>query len=126
MASSRIFIKGLPPNISEADFRKHFSAQGREITDVKLIPQRRIGYVGYKTSEDASKAVKYFNRSYIRMSKIAVETARPVSYSSYLARLANTDGMLDLRPRPQQSPERRAFQTCIATIHHDQGQGAVG
>ncbi|KAH7197213.1 uncharacterized protein B0J16DRAFT_352295 [Fusarium flagelliforme] len=79
MASSRIFIKGLPPNISEADFRKHFSAQGREITDVKLIPQRRIGYVGYKTSEDASKAVKYFNKSYIRMSKIAVETARPIS-----------------------------------------------
>ncbi|KAF4446280.1 hypothetical protein F53441_10082 [Fusarium austroafricanum] len=79
MASSRIFIKGLPPNISEADFRKHFSAQGREITDVKLIPQRRIGYVGYKTPEDASKAVKYFNKSYIRMSKIAVETARPIS-----------------------------------------------
>ncbi|RSM18906.1 hypothetical protein CDV31_002228 [Fusarium ambrosium] len=79
MASSRIFIKGLPPNISEAEFRKHFSAKGREITDVKLIPQRRIGYVGYKTSEDATKAVKYFNKSYIRMSKIAVETARPIS-----------------------------------------------
>ncbi|KAF5006639.1 hypothetical protein FDECE_6995, partial [Fusarium decemcellulare] len=79
MASSRIFIKGLPPNITEAEFRKHFSAKGREITDVKLIPQRRIGYVGYKTSEDASKAVKYFNKSYIRMSKIAVESARPIS-----------------------------------------------
>ncbi|KAF4999182.1 hypothetical protein FGRMN_2641 [Fusarium graminum] len=79
MASSRIFIKGLPPNITEADFRKHFSAQGREITDVKLIPQRRIGYVGYKTPEDADKAVKYFNRSYIRMSKIVVESARPIS-----------------------------------------------
>jgi multiple RNA-binding domain-containing protein 1 len=81
MASSRIFIRGLPPNITEADFRKHFSAQGREITDVKLMPQRRIGYVGYKTAEDADKAVKYFNRSYIRMSKIAVESARPVSNS---------------------------------------------
>ncbi|KAF4976973.1 hypothetical protein FZEAL_6444 [Fusarium zealandicum] len=79
MASSRIFIKGLPPNITEADFRKHFSAKGREITDVKLIPQRRIGYVGYKTPEDASKAVKYFNRSYIRMSRIAVEIAKPIS-----------------------------------------------
>ncbi|KAM5355475.1 hypothetical protein ACJ41O_002121 [Fusarium nematophilum] len=79
MASSRIFIKGLPPNISEAEFRKHFSAKGREITDVKLIPQRRIGYVGYKTPEDASKAVKYFNKSYIRMSRIAVETAKPIS-----------------------------------------------
>ncbi|KPM38608.1 Multiple RNA-binding domain-containing protein 1 [Neonectria ditissima] len=79
MASSRIFVKGLPPNITEADFRKHFSAKGREITDVKLIPQRRIGYVGYKTPDDASKAVKYFNKSYIRMSKIGVETARPIS-----------------------------------------------
>ncbi|KAF7547730.1 hypothetical protein G7Z17_g7523 [Cylindrodendrum hubeiense] len=79
MASSRIFVKGLPPNITEADFRKHFSAQGREITDVKLIPQRRIGYVGYKTPDDATKAVKYFNKSYIRLSKIAVETARPIS-----------------------------------------------
>ncbi|EEU48062.1 uncharacterized protein NECHADRAFT_30669 [Fusarium vanettenii 77-13-4] len=84
MASSRIFIKGLPPNISEAEFRKHFSAKGREITDVKLIPQRRIGYVGYKTSDDATKAVKYFNKSYIRMSKIAVETARPISDPSLL------------------------------------------
>lgn len=78
MATSRIFVKGLPPNITEADFRKHFSAKNREVTDVKLIPQRRIGYVGYKTPEDASKAVKYFNKSYIRMSKILVESAKPV------------------------------------------------
>lgn len=78
MASSRIFIKGLPPNISEDDFRKHFSVNAT-ITDAKLIPHRRIGYVGYKTPEDAEKAVKYFNRSFIRMSKIGVEIARPVS-----------------------------------------------
>lgn len=79
MDTSRIFVKGLPPNITEADFRKHFSSKGREVTDIKLIPQRRIGYVGYKTPNDASQAVKYFNRSYIRMSKISVEPARPVS-----------------------------------------------
>ncbi len=78
MASSRIFIKGLPPTISEEDFKKHFSAQS-EITDAKLIPHRRIGYIGYKSLEDAEKAVKYFNRSFIRMSKIGVEIARPVS-----------------------------------------------
>jgi multiple RNA-binding domain-containing protein 1 len=78
MASSRVFIKGLPPTISEDEFRKHFSAQ-QEITDAKLIPHRRIGYVGYKTPEEAAKAVKYFNRSFIRMSKIGVEIARPVS-----------------------------------------------
>ncbi|KAG5977703.1 hypothetical protein E4U55_006596 [Claviceps digitariae] len=79
MATSRIFIKGLPPNITEAEFRNHFSAKNREITDVKLIPQRRIGYVGYKSQDDATSAVKYFNRSYIRMSKLSVEAARPIS-----------------------------------------------
>ncbi|CZR55050.1 probable multiple RNA-binding domain-containing protein 1 [Phialocephala subalpina] len=81
MESSRIFIKGLPPNITEEEFKKHFSAKSA-ITDAKLIPHRRIGYIGYKTPEDASKAVKYFNRSFIRMSKIGVEIARPISDST--------------------------------------------
>ena len=65
MASSRIFIKGLPPTITEAEARKHFSAGSREITDIKLIQHRRIGYIG--------------NRSYVRMSKISVEPAKAVS-----------------------------------------------
>ncbi|PQE18831.1 hypothetical protein CJF32_00006584 [Rutstroemia sp. NJR-2017a WRK4] len=81
MASSRIFIKGLPPNITEDEFKNHFGAK-QEITDAKLIPHRRIGYVGYKTPEEAAKAVKYFNRSFIRMSKIGVEIARPISDAS--------------------------------------------
>jgi multiple RNA-binding domain-containing protein 1 len=76
-ASSRIFVKGLPPTFSETDFRKHFS-QGREVTDAKIFPNRRIGYVGYKTPEDAQKAVKYFNKTFIRMSRIGVELARPI------------------------------------------------
>jgi len=77
MASSRIFIRGLPPSLSDAEFKKHFGTQGA-ITDTRIFPERRIGYVGYKTSEEAEKAVKYFNKSFIRMSRIAVETARPV------------------------------------------------
>ncbi|OAA81636.1 Nucleotide-binding, alpha-beta plait [Akanthomyces lecanii RCEF 1005] len=79
MATSRIFVKGLPTSLTEADFRKHFSAGNREVTDVKLMAQRRIGYVGYKSPEDAEKAVKYFHKTYIRMSKIAVEPARAIS-----------------------------------------------
>ncbi|KAK4039831.1 hypothetical protein C8A01DRAFT_46727 [Parachaetomium inaequale] len=79
MESSRIFVKNLPPTISEAEFRKHFSAEGREVTDVKLIPNRRIGFVGYKSHEDAATAVKYFNRSFIRMSRIGVDLAKPIA-----------------------------------------------
>ncbi|KAF7942146.1 hypothetical protein EAE99_000197 [Botrytis elliptica] len=81
MTSSRIFIKGLPPNITEDEFKTHFGAK-QEITDAKLISHRRIGYIGYKTPEEAAKAVKYFNKSFVRMSKIGVEIARPISDAS--------------------------------------------
>ncbi|WPH04890.1 RNA-binding domain-containing protein [Acrodontium crateriforme] len=76
-ASSRIFVKGLPPTFTEAEFRKHFG-QKSIVTDAKIFPNRRIGYVGFKTPEDARKAVKYFNKTFIRMSRIGVELARPV------------------------------------------------
>ena len=77
MESSRIFVKGLPPNLSDEEFKKHFSKQCA-ITDAKVIPHRRIGYVGYKSSEEAKRAVKYYHRSFIRMSRIYVEIARSV------------------------------------------------
>ncbi|PKS08241.1 hypothetical protein jhhlp_005183 [Lomentospora prolificans] len=82
MASSRIFVKGLPSTITEQEFRNHFGANGRQITDVRIIPNRRIGYVGYKTPDEAASAVKYFNRTFIRMSKLAVEIARPIGDAS--------------------------------------------
>lgn len=79
MDSSRIFVRGLPPNLTNEDFQRHFSNHG-PITDSKLIPHRRIGYIGYKTNDDAARAVKYFNKTFIRMSKIAVELARSVRH----------------------------------------------
>ena len=83
MESSRIFIHGLPSNLSVNEFRKHFSKISA-VTDAKYIPHRRIGYVGYKTYDDAQKAVKYYNKSFIHMSRIGVELARPVRGPSYL------------------------------------------
>ncbi len=80
MDTSRVFVKGLPPTINEATFRKHFDFAGH-VTDIKLIPHRRIGYVGYRSPEEAAKAVKRLNRSFIRMSKITVEPAKPVCCS---------------------------------------------
>ena len=80
MATSRIFVKGLPPTINEGECRKHFSQDGTmEVTDARIFPDRRIGYIGYKTPEDASRAVKYFNKTFMRMSRIGVEVARPAN-----------------------------------------------
>ncbi|KAF2435602.1 putative pre-rRNA processing protein Mrd1 [Tothia fuscella] len=81
MVSSRIFVKNLPPSLTEEEFKAHFS-QKHAVTDAKFIGHRRIGYVGYKTPEDAASAVTYFNKSFIRMSKIGVELARPVTDNS--------------------------------------------
>lgn len=105
--SSRLFVKNLPPTITEADFRKHFATGGRDVTDIKLIPKRRIGYVGYKTLEDAAKAVKFFNRSYIRMSKISVEIARPISDPSLpTAKKTAPRGQKKL-PTPEPEPKAK-------------------
>lgn len=65
------------------EFRKHFS-QHSAITDVKFMPHRRIGYVGYKSPKDAASAVKYHNKSFIRTSRIGVEIARSVEEQSPL------------------------------------------
>ena len=79
MESSRIFVKNLPPTITDAEIKSHFGANGRQVTDVKLISHRRIAFIGYKTALEAQQAIKYFDRSFIRMSRIAVELAKPVS-----------------------------------------------
>ena len=78
METSRVFVQGLPPNLSSEDFQKHFSKISRT-TDTKLFPHRRIGYVGYSSHDEACRAVKYFNKSYIRMSRIKAELAKPVA-----------------------------------------------
>lgn len=77
--SSRVFVKNLPPNITDDQLRKHFSSGGRHITDLKLIARRRIAFVGYRSADEAKAAVRYFNRSFIRMSKLSVEVAKPIS-----------------------------------------------
>lgn len=107
--SSRLFVKNLPPSINEADFRRHFSTGGREITDIKLIPKRRIAFVGYKTPQEAAKAVKYFNKSFIRMSRLSVEIARPILPESSLPTATNQHVSKQLpTPEPEPKPNPKA------------------
>jgi hypothetical protein len=42
---------------------------------------RRLGFLGFRTVEGATKALKYFNRTFIDTSKISVEYALPVGAS---------------------------------------------
>jgi len=113
MDVSRIFIRGLPPSLSETDFKKHFGSQGT-ITDSRLFSDRRIGYVGYKTPDEANRAVKYFNRTFIKMSKIAVELARPVEESMPFKRQGyGKQGAYELPIADQQNNLKRKRESQV-------------
>lgn len=75
--TTRVFVRGLPPTLTEQDLRSHFACR-YPVTDAKLLTHRRIGYVGFKTAEDAEAATRYFNKSFMRLSKIRVELAKTV------------------------------------------------
>lgn len=79
-SASRVFVSGLPPTLTDAELRKHFSSKFA-VTDAHIIPKRRIGFVGFTNQKQAQDAVAYFNKTYIRMSRISAEIARPVSVS---------------------------------------------
>jgi multiple RNA-binding domain-containing protein 1 len=75
---TRVFVTGLPPTFTSDQLGAHFAAR-YQITDAVVVPGRRIGFVGFRNYTLAKNAVKYFDKSYIRMSKISVQLAKPVS-----------------------------------------------
>ncbi|KAH8700570.1 putative pre-rRNA processing protein Mrd1 [Talaromyces proteolyticus] len=75
METTRVYVSGLPPTLSNQDLGKHFASRF-QVTDAHVIPSRRIGFVGFKDASHAKKAVEYFHKTYLRMSKISVEIAR--------------------------------------------------
>jgi multiple RNA-binding domain-containing protein 1 len=77
MENTRVFVSGLPPSCSNDQLRNHFASRFT-VTDAHVLPKRRMGFVGFKSHEVALEAVKYFNRTYMKMSKILVDLARPV------------------------------------------------
>ena len=78
---SRLIVKNLPAYLTQDGLRAHFAATdgpGGTITDatVRLKPDgtsRRFGFVGYKTEEEARRAQRWFDKTYVRASRIAVE-----------------------------------------------------
>ncbi|WVY91495.1 hypothetical protein V8G54_037009 [Vigna mungo] len=80
MYRSRICVKNLPKHVAEDELREFFSEKGI-ITDVKLMrtkdgKSRQFAFIGYRTENEAHEAIRYFNNSFLRTSKITCEVAR--------------------------------------------------
>lgn len=83
---SRIIVKGLPKEVTEHEIRSHFSEHG-QISDVKLLrtdtgKSRRFAYVGFRSDQEATSAIRHFNNSFFRSCKLTVEAALSKSDSS--------------------------------------------
>lgn len=79
--TTRVFVSGLPPTFTNVQLAAHFGSQFK-VTDAHVIADRRIGFVGFVDSATAQNAAKHFNKTYVRMSRIAVDLARPVELAN--------------------------------------------
>ncbi|KAI0350955.1 hypothetical protein OH77DRAFT_1488172 [Trametes cingulata] len=78
---SRLIVKNLPAYFTQERLRKHFESPdgpGGTLTDVKLMlkpdgTSRRFGFIGYKSPQEAERAKKWFNRSFVDSSRITVD-----------------------------------------------------
>ncbi|XP_035803873.2 probable RNA-binding protein 19 isoform X2 [Amphiprion ocellaris] len=77
---SRLIVKNLPNGMKEERFRSMFAAFGT-VTDCTLKftkdgKFRKFGFVGFKAEEDATRALKHFNKSFVDTSRVTVEMCK--------------------------------------------------
>ncbi len=107
---TRIFVSGLPPKLTSNQLGAHFAGR-YQITDAVVIPDRRIGFVGFRNYTLAKSAIKYFDKTYLRMSKISVQMAKAVrqrSLSCFVYRLTSYP-----RSRLNEQATYKGFQNQI-------------
>ena len=74
---------------NEERFKTHFEKIG-SITDAKLKFSkdgkfRQFGFIGFKSEEEAKKAIEYFNNTYINATKIVVSYKTSTLLSFYFS-----------------------------------------
>jgi multiple RNA-binding domain-containing protein 1 len=112
---TRVFVSGLPPHYTSEQLGAHFAGR-YQITDSVVIPGRRIGFVGFRNYTLAKNAVKYFDKSYIRMSKISVEIAKPVDFHREVN--AEPEG------HSNNDPVAQPYQTSLGTTASSKSKSA--
>lgn len=86
MEQTRIIIKNIPKFLKDKELSERFSSVG-DLTDCKILrtnkgKSRGFAFIGYKTQEQAQKAIDSFNNTFINTSKIQVDFAKPIGDES--------------------------------------------
>lgn len=65
---SRLIFRNLPPTLTPDSFRSTLTTptglSSAQVTDAKLVPKRRFGFVGYKSADEAQKVKDWFDGSF--------------------------------------------------------------
>lgn len=79
----RLVLKNLPRSVVEADIYKVCSeAKLTRPSDVKLYPDRRFCFLGFKESADANKALSALDQIYLLNCRVRAEACRPLAEPS--------------------------------------------
>lgn len=106
---SRLIVKNLPDNIKESRLRELFTSQGGELTDLKLCYTkdgkfRKFAFIGFRQDQDAQRAMKYLDKTFVDTSKIQVELCKTVGDKTFA------------RPWSKYSKESMAYQRKMKKV----------
>jgi multiple RNA-binding domain-containing protein 1 len=77
--STRVCIKNLPLNYTSQDLRqfllKGMQSQSVQLTDCRVLTQRKMAFCGFANSQQAAQCVERFHKTYCKTSKLVVELA---------------------------------------------------
>ncbi|XP_056131196.1 probable RNA-binding protein 19 [Lampris incognitus] len=112
---SRLIVKNLPNGMKEERFRGMFAAFGT-LTDCSLKftkdgKFRKFGFVGFKTEEDADRAMKHFNKSFVDTSRVTVEMCKafgdPTKAKAWSKYTQRSDPSLSTDPAEKETKKKK-------------------
>uniref|UniRef100_A0A8C4XFY5 RNA binding motif protein 19 n=1 Tax=Erpetoichthys calabaricus TaxID=27687 RepID=A0A8C4XFY5_ERPCA len=125
---SRLIVKNLPNGLKEDRFRSMFAAFGT-LTDccLKFTADgkfRKFGFVGFRSEQEAEKALQHFNKSFIDTSRITVEhcksfgdltKAKPWSKHSQKPSVGSATVRESVKPTKKQPSEDKTNELDAST-----------
>ncbi|XP_078598476.1 putative RNA-binding protein 19 [Branchiostoma floridae x Branchiostoma japonicum] len=124
---SRLIVKNLPPSITEHKFQSMFEAVGT-VTDCKLKYSkngqfRHFGFVGFRSHQEAEKAVQQFHNSFLNTVRIQVEFCKDLSGKDtptpWKQKRAKVKELLQTKQKEKgkaEKPEKKNKQTSDSSL----------